>query len=52
MNGYERQAATNLYEEAEVAHSFGLSLEDALQAVRDGYSSAEFDKKYKAGEFE
>jgi hypothetical protein len=33
-----------LYERAEEAATAGLSLEDALQAVRDGYSSIDADR--------
>lgn len=44
---YER-----VYQTAEAAYSIGLPLVLAIQAVSDGYSSAEFDQRYKAGEYE
>lgn len=37
-----------LYERAEDAAAEGLPLDDALQAVRDGYSSIEADRDFKA----
>ena len=36
-----------LYERAEEAYSTGLTLEDALEAVRCGYSSAEADEDFR-----
>ena len=40
-------AETILYERAEEAFAVGLPIEKALQAVRDGYSSAEMDKQIR-----
>ena len=37
-------AENRIYERAEEAFNRGLPIEDALQAVRDGYSSAEADR--------
>lgn len=39
-----------LYERAEDAASDGLPLDQALQAVRDGYSSIEADRTFAADE--
>lgn len=48
----QQQAANRLYETAEGAAKTGLTLLRAVQAVADGYSSAEFDKRYRDGEYE
>jgi hypothetical protein len=45
-------ACTRLYERAEEAAAVDLPLEEALQSVRDGYSSIDFDRRNAAGEFE
>ncbi len=43
----EVHSVNALYERAEEAFTAGISIERAIQAVRDGYSSAEFDKEYR-----
>lgn len=43
----EMHSVNQLYERAEESFVAGISLERALQAVRDGYSSAEFDRQYR-----
>ncbi len=52
MSEPQRDAYEKLYNAAEWAMACGLTLLTAVQAVTDGYSSAEFDQRYKAGEFE
>lgn len=48
----EEKACDALYDKAEWAFATGVPLAQALDAVRDGYSSAEFDVRCAAGDFE
>lgn len=45
MNHEQATTYDRLYERAEEASNEGMPIETAFQAVRDGYSSAEMDRR-------